>query len=99
VNGPNFKLHHSNPLPSAAFSSNPRFRTWADINGDGWEDLFVFDWGSGSNGVKTFMQTAGQNALVEATGAGVNPLHGVVGLPAFADLGSRSSFRNHSIDE
>ena len=104
TNGPAFKKWYSNPLPSAALcgggnTCGQQYRVWADINGDGWDDLFVLvvegSGGSPPTGsVRTFIRdsSAAENELdlVEATGA-ANPLHGidVTGAPAFADLGKQ----------
>ena len=98
TDGPAFKKWYSNPLPSAALcgggmTCGQQYRVWADINGDGWDDLFVLVV-EGSASVKTFIRdsSAAENELdlVEATGA-ANPLHGinVTGAPAFADLGKQ----------
>jgi len=113
TNGPNFKQWHSNPLPSAALCGPPdpfgpkcsqQYRTWADINGDGWDDLFVhtivIDNNVATNAVKTFIRNPSvTNAaldLVEATGAG-NPMHDIgEGAPAFADLGVTNPWCHHN---
>jgi len=70
---------------------------WADLNGDGYVDLLHVTLAESiinfskiflPTGIQTFYSNVGVN-FTEKT-QGLNPLNGLVGIPAFADIGELS---------
>jgi len=87
VNGPAFRSQSWDPLPAAANDGAPV--VWADLNGDGYVDLLHVTLKTyRPDGIQTFYSNVGVN-FTEKT-QGLNPLNGLVGIPAFADIGELS---------
>ena len=90
INGPAYKSQFENPLPAAANDGAPL--VWADLNGDGYDDLLHVTLGSKvPTGIQTFYRNGASSGFTEKT-QGLNPLNGLVGIPAFADIGNLNDY-------